>query len=246
MAEPKLYRALANDRRFRLFELSYQETNLLVGIGRPHWQSDLALRAGRFLAGLRANFDSYLAGHPVFLSSWEPLAARADAPALAVAMAAAARKAGVGPMAAVAGAFAAAVRDFLLGECAVAEVFVENGGDCALTVQADTVVAIQAAAGVESIHQGFVLPAGSWGCASSSGRLGHSRSLGSADVCTVVCRDAAAADALATAIANQVGCAADVQPLIEKYRSDPDICGLFVAAGGIAACCGSLPLCPLG
>jgi hypothetical protein len=62
--------------------------------------------AERTIAAARADIESYIAGQPRFLSSLEPLPVDMAAPPVARRMAAAAALAGVGPMAAVAGAIA--------------------------------------------------------------------------------------------------------------------------------------------
>ncbi|OHD15449.1 MAG: hypothetical protein A2087_07920 [Spirochaetes bacterium GWD1_61_31] len=244
-AVAKSYRRLVNDERFRLFELNHRETNLLVGVDQASWQAAIAVAAGAELVRLRAGLDDYIGRQPAFASSWEPLRLLADAPPLAVAMAAAARLAGVGPMAAVAGAFAAALRDFIASRFTVVELFVENGGDCALLLERELVVGIVAGDSAFSGRHGFRLPPGRWGVASSAGRLGHSRSLGQADVCAVAAVDPAVADALATAVGNRVGGAHDVAAVLEHYRAQPEILGLYIAAGKVAGCRGRLPLCPL-
>ena len=55
---------------------------------------------------LRALLDDYIAANPVFAESFEPVTPKIGAPDVVRAMCAAGKVAGVGPMAAVAGAFA--------------------------------------------------------------------------------------------------------------------------------------------
>ena len=61
------------------------------------------------MVAFRALLEQYIESHPSFLTSLEPLKVKADAPEIVQEMAEAAHKAGVGPMAAVAGAIAEGV-----------------------------------------------------------------------------------------------------------------------------------------
>lgn len=66
------------------------------------------------LARLRQDLEHYLARHPRFATAYSPCDVFEDAPPLAKEMAGASRLAGVGPMAAVAGAIADDVGEFLV------------------------------------------------------------------------------------------------------------------------------------
>jgi len=118
-------------------------------------------------------------------------------------MAQAAQKAGVGPMAAVAGAIAdLAVQDMLQAGCQVA--VVEDGGE--ICAQSDQPIDIAVAAGDEPLSRrfGFRLTDFPVGVATSSGRFSHALSFGDAEAAIVFCKDAALADAAATAVGNVV------------------------------------------
>jgi uncharacterized protein len=114
------------------------------------------------------------------------------------------------PMAAVAGA----VADELLAAMTVAalleKAFVNDGGDIALHLAAGATMSIGVAADfsggpVPAINGRAVLrPEDGIGGIATSGRHGRSFSLGIADSVTVLARNAAAADAAATLIANAV------------------------------------------
>ena len=89
--------------------------------------------AERTIAAARADIESYIAGQPRFLSSLEPLPIDMAAPGIARRMAAAAALAGVGPMAAVAGAIAQVTVEALVAAGA-RHVIVDNGGDVVLRI----------------------------------------------------------------------------------------------------------------
>ncbi len=119
-------------------------------------------------------------------------------------MAAAAQTAGVGPMAAVAGAIAECVGRELLEFSP--EVIVENGGDIFLKVSHRRTVGIFAGDSPLTGRIGIQIEARDTplGVCTSSGTVGHSLSFGRADAVVVLAPAAALADAAATAIGNRV------------------------------------------
>ena len=106
-------------------------------------ESDLFIRtvgehrqvAERALAEVRRILTDHLAAQPAFATSLTPLDVPASAPPLIGSMAQASREAGVGPMAAVAGAVAQAVGEALTDHSP--QVLVENGGDVYLKLTDD-------------------------------------------------------------------------------------------------------------
>jgi ApbE superfamily uncharacterized protein (UPF0280 family) len=146
--------------------------------------------------------EIYTRAHPKFLYTLEPITAPAE-PLVAKLMALAAEKAGVGPMAAVAGVIAdLAVNDMLKTGCKVA--VVEDGGE--ISANSDRPIDVAFAAGNEPLSKrfGFRLSKFPVGVATSSGRFSHAFSFGDAEAATVFCKDAGLADAAATAVGNVV------------------------------------------
>lgn len=129
------------------------------------------------------------------------------------------------PMAAVAGAVADEILAAMLSGCALAKAFVNDGGDIAVHAGGGEALRAGIVENVEhpSLDAGLRLgrPCG----LATSGWRGRSQSLGIADAVTVLARDAAAADAAATLIANAVDAA---YPGIERrpareLREDSDL-----------------------
>jgi ApbE superfamily uncharacterized protein (UPF0280 family) len=119
-------------------------------------------------------------------------------------MAEAASIAGVGPMAAVAGAVASFLGQ-VLGSCS-REVIVENGGDIYLRSAHERVVAVFAGDSPFSYKIGLRVkpedtPAG---ICTSSGTVGHSLSFGNADAVVIKGESAILADAVATQAGNLI------------------------------------------
>jgi len=191
---------------------------------------DVGAEATALARGCRDDILRYARRVPRFFDSFRPLPMRRPVPDVVSRMSLAARRYGVGPMAAVAGAIAEHVGRELLR--AVPEVIVENGGDVFLSARCCTVQAVWA--GEASPLGGklrFKLPAGEWGVCTSSGTVGHSVSLGKADAVVAVARSAALADAAATAIGNRVKAEADVRKALEAEQRRGLLDGLIIVAG---------------
>ena len=164
----------------------------------------------------RQELEIYTRSNPKFLHTLKPITPP-EKPIVANLMAQAAEKAGVGPMAAVAGAIAdLAVNDMTQTGCEVA--VVENGGEISATSSMPIDVAV--AAGEEPLSKkfGFRLIDFPIGVATSSGRFSHALSFGDAEVATVFCKNAALADAAATSVGNVVK-GEDVQAAIKAGMS---------------------------
>jgi len=201
--EPRRYRRLPDASDLAAFEVAVGETDLLVLAERE--LRDEARQAAR---AARRRIESHAALYADFLEARRPLPAPAGTEGIVAQMYDAARMAGTGPMAAVAGAVAEAVARELAADSA--EVIVENGGDLFLITQRERLVAIDA--GVASWRQrpALVVPPGERAICTSSGTVGHSAGGGRADAAVVVAPGGALADALATAVANRVAGPEDV------------------------------------
>ncbi len=150
----------------------------------------------------RQELEIYIRANPKFLYTLKPVPAP-EKPLVARLMALAAEKAGVGPMAAVAGVIAdLAVNDMTREGCEVA--VVEDGGE--ISAISNTPVDVAVAAGDEPLSKrfGFRLTDFPIGIATSSGRFSHALSFGDAEAATVFCKNASLADAAATAVGNLV------------------------------------------
>lgn len=186
--------------------------------------------------------EAYLRRHPAFGRSFVPLAVLPEAPDVARRMAAAATTVGVGPMAAVAGAMAQLGAEAGL-HAGAPEAIVENGGDTYLLTTRAARVGLYAGPGAKLNALAFEVPAEATplSICSSSGRMGHSTSLGRCDLATVVARDAALADAAATFAANQVSSAEHIDAALERVTALPGVAGVLIAHDGRVGLAGTLP-----
>jgi len=150
----------------------------------------------------RGELEEYIKANPVFQYALEPLSVQ-KGPKVASLMAEAADRAGVGPMAAVAGVLAdLAVEEMLEAGARVA--IVENGGEASFVSDRPVDVALQAGDAPLSRRVGFRLERFPIGVATSSGLFSHALSLGEAEAVTVFAGSAGLADAAATAVGNLV------------------------------------------
>lgn len=197
--EPRTYRQIVDAPGLVAYSVTLRETDLQILTTR-----DLADRALAAVVSLRADLERYIATHPRFAESYVPVAVEADAPEIVQAMAEAGRVAGSGPMAAVAGAIAERVARAL--QPRAAEVIVENGGDIYLIGGSTRRVLLVAGDSPLSGRVSLVLDPDAFPVAvcTSSGKVGHSVSLGSAHAATVLASDGALADAVATVLGNRV------------------------------------------
>jgi ApbE superfamily uncharacterized protein (UPF0280 family) len=154
-------------------------------------------------------------------------------------MCAAAIRAQVGPMAAVAGTIAWAGMEAMQREGATYGV-IDNGGDIALVCDRTVTVGIYSGDETVGGRRAFVIPPQHeiLGICTSSATVGPSVSLGCADAVTVFAPDVSLADAWATALCNQIS-PGDTQNVLASL--DPDIQGVLVIQGTETRKYGCLP-----
>lgn len=235
------YREQASSRELVAVHVQVKETDLHIQADR-----DVQRRALELVLQYRLQLEEYIVRHPEFLSSLTPLPKDFTAPPLIQQMYDAARKAAVGPMAAVAGGIAESVGRALLRE-GVEEIIIENGGDIFLTRKEPAVISIFAGESPLSKKVGIELTApGPWGVCTSSGTVGHSLSMGTADSVTVVARSTYLADSAATRIGNEVGQDGNdkqgVNKVLKLAEEIDDIAGVVVICGEILGAVGDVKL----
>lgn len=246
MYEPRTYRDGLEKDRFRTFTVVHKETDLWIAVGRESYTEDMVPYAVGRAEYYREQLEGYIRSYPEFGASFTPVSAAREAPLAAVIMAEAGKKAGTGPMAAVAGTFSELIGKDIIDRFAVKEIIIENGGDIFLSVKRKTVISVHAGTSPLSGKIGIEIPPGTanLGICTSSGTVGHSFSYGKADAAVVVAENTATADAFATAYGNTINESGDIRPALEHAKANPDIAGaLFIkdmtagAAGKIKLAC---------
>ena len=147
----------------------------------------------------------YILKDNLFETSLLPYTAPNNAPEIIERMFAASEIAGVGPMASVAGAIAYFVVK-AVREAGADHIVVDNGGDIACYIDESITVGIYSGSNNYFNHLGFKINPSDEiiGICTSSSTVGHSISLGNADAAIVVCNDVILADAMATALGNEI------------------------------------------
>lgn len=238
------YRNLMKSRDLTHFNVKVKETDLYVAV-----DAELGAQAAQLCEHVRTlvgndmrMLEQYILRDPAFYVSLTPHQVRPDAPPIARAMAEAASRARVGPMAAVAGAFADKVGMALLEDSK--QVIVENGGDIFIKSLGERTVAIFAGESRFSNRIGIkVYPEDTpLGISTSSGTVGPSLSLGTSDATVVIARSAALADAAATAVGNLVHSPQDFTAAVEWAKSIPGLMGVVIVKGDDLAAWGNIEL----
>jgi len=187
----------------------------------------------------RQALEAYIARDPFFLSTFDPYTPDSDE-LIIVRMASATRTAGVGPMAAVAGAIAWAGVEAMVDAGAVFGV-IDNGGDIAVVSDRPVRIGVHAGDAVLSNRIAFIVPPQDkiLGICTSSATVGPSISFGIADAVTIFSHNVALADAWATSVCNQI-CLND-QTVLDRINPD-EISGVFAIMGKSVVKWGCLPL----
>ncbi len=226
MYEERLYRNRYSGRNLTFFDICIYETDLRIGACR-----ELSAVALDIAGKLRKQIEVYAGTFPNFLTSLDPISTSSDAPEIIRRMAEVSRKAGVGPMAAVAGAISEMTGYELLKYSD--EVIVENGGDIFLSSKSVRKIGIYAGKSPLSDKlaieiEPFKSPIG---ICTSSGTVGHSLSFGKADAAMIVSKDTFLADAAATAVGNKVKSAADIDGALQFAASIEGVDGALIIVG---------------
>jgi len=163
-----------------------------------------AAAAREGLISARQELERYIARDPFFAITYDPYVPEEGGKVIRR-MTDASRRAGVGPMAAVAGTIAWSGVEAMVEAGAVFGV-IDNGGDIALVTDRELRVGVHAGGSPLSDRYAFLLPpvVGIRGVCTSSATVGPSVSLGVADSVTVFSENVASADAWATAICNDL------------------------------------------
>lgn len=240
------YRLLQQAHDLKYFNVKVQETDLAIGIETGAYSDRLASLCYNEILKLRRQLEEYILRHPQFKSSLVPVEMKAGRPPIAVEMAQSAALAGVGPMAAVAGALACFLGQILCRYSA--EVIIENGGDIFMDTRHDRVIAVYAGNSPFTFKTGIKVRAGDTplGICTSSGTVGHSLSFGNADAVVIKGKSASLADAAATGAGNLIKNKYELEKAIEYIKNLDQDLGIVAIKEDRMAAWGNIELIPLG
>jgi len=222
----KIYRNRVDAEGLASFTINEKESDLLISA-----RADLQNVASASVMHYREQIENYTAKRREFLNSLLPIDNAGEAPPIIKDMISESRKAGVGPMAAVAGAIAQYVAKDLLLESS--EVIVENGGDIFLKTRNMRTVGIYAGDSPFSNEIALEVEPDDTplGICTSSGTIGHSLSFGKADAVAICSPSAILADAVATAAGNIVKTNSDIEKAIDFASSIDGVKGIVIILG---------------
>ena len=197
--QERTYRKRARAKDLVSFHVVVKQTDLWVSAERS-----LEDETRDLVLDHRHQLERYIQSHPDFLTTLQPYPEDPYAPSLVREMIETTRDVGVGPMASVAGAIAQYVAKGLRKWSD--QVIVENGGDIFLKTNRPVTVSILAGESPLSGKIGVVIYKEQMplGICSSSATVGHSLSMGVADVVCLLSPSAVLADGAATALGNRI------------------------------------------
>ena len=240
MYQERTYRNLVDTGKLTTFRVVVQETDLLV-----HADRKLVAETREQVLEQRGYVEEYIKAYPDFMTTLSPWPPMGPAAKIISDMIQAGAKAGVGPMAAIAGAIAENVGRGLLKF--TDEIIVENGGD--VFVKTDRPVTVGVFAGSSPLSMQIGIPLNCEenpkAVCTSSGTLGHSLSFGKADAVCVVADSCALADAAATSIGNLIQSEEDITKAIAAGRKIADIEGIVIIAGDKMGVWGDITIVPI-
>ena len=177
----------------------------------------------------RQDIEGYITKDRRFLTSLKPVEPEFKTKPIVKEMSRAAKKANVGPMAAVAGAIAQFLGRDLLRK-GYKDVIIENGGDIFLKTRKTRKVGIYG--GRSKLWKGLRLKIKPQdtplGICTSSGTVGHSLSFGLADAAVIIAKQPSLADAVATATANRVRSKKDLSKALDFAKSVKGVLGVVI------------------
>ncbi len=235
--QKRFYRSKVDSPDWISFTVQVKETDLWVRA-----RKNLSAEGYERVYQYRHALESYIRQNPEFKETLQPLALDPLAPPIVQAMLQAARIAGVGPMAAVAGAVAEFVGLDLLAESK--DIIIENGGDLFILCHEPLTIGIYAGQSPLSQRLGVRLDPSPIpvGLCTSSGTVGHSLSFGQADAVTILSSSAILSDALATAVGNRVQTKNDIQLALDWARQIPQVEGVLIIIGDQVGAWGKMEL----
>ena len=236
----RFYRQWVKSEDLIKTHISVEETDLEILSAKP---LDRAWLKQRILS-YRQDIQAYIAKDKRFLTALKPIAIELGAPRIIKQMAKASKIVNVGPMAAVAGSIAQILAKDLLNQ-GCSELIVENGGDIFLSTQKkDRLVAVFAGDSKFSGKLALLIRPTQTPCGicTSSATFGHSLSFGNADSVVILARDAALADAVATATCNLVTSSNDFDKAIQFAKKISRIFGVLIILNNKLASWGKIEI----
>jgi ApbE superfamily uncharacterized protein (UPF0280 family) len=223
--QERFYRDWISAKDLHLTRIVDKETDLQVLTDKPLAKDFLKERIQEY----RYAIENYINKDRRFLTALKPIEVELNAPAIIKTMGISAKKANVGPMAAVAGAIAEFLGRDLLKK-GYKDIIIENGGDIFLKSTKTRAIGIYCGRSkLCNILKLKIRPQDTpIGICTSSGTIGHSLSFGCADSVVILSKSAVLADAVATATGNLVKSKQDLKRALDFARSILGVVGAVI------------------
>lgn len=240
MEDRNSYRKLFHGKNIEYFRAAVKQTDLQIGADRNLYDQAISL-----INICRKQIENHIKNNPDFLTSLTPLSCTRNSPYIVKKMCSASYKAGVGPMAAVAGAISEIVGTNLLKYSN--EIIIENGGDIFIKSNIQRTISIYAGDSPLSKKLGLIVEPDSTplGICTSSGKIGHSLNFGNADAVVIVSKNTALADATATAAANIVKTDKDINIAIDFAKKIDGVTGMIIIIDDKLGIWGDIKILPI-
>ncbi|KPA14208.1 ApbE family lipoprotein [Candidatus Magnetomorum sp. HK-1] len=240
ISKERFYRFLSGESYLKCFQVVVAETDLFVYAKR-----ELKQETHEQVMKYRGYVESFIRQCPTFATTLAPWTAIGPSPEIIRQMIHAGQKAGVGPMAAIAGAIAEMVGQELLQFSD--EIIIENGGDLFIHKKDPFVVGIFAGESPFSNRIGIRVDSSDQpvSICTSSGTIGHSLSMGKAHAVTIRSKSAALADAAATATGNRVKTVNDISEAISFAQNISGVDGVLVLVDDKMGAWGDMEIVPV-
>ncbi len=228
MYEPRFYQEWYN-KKLNTFKVCFRETDLLIKA--EHCDREYCYQ---LIKKLRLKLDEYINNNPDFLLSMKPLLIKEGDPEPVKKLKRYAKKAGIGPMAGIAGLFAEKVGKSLLNKLQTEQVIVENGGDIFLALKEECITGIYAGKDSPfSAKIGIKIKPESTplGICTSAANVGPSLSMGKADAVVVASKSTVMADIMATALANKVKDSRDINRVLAYGKDIEGVIAIVIIKG---------------
>jgi len=219
------------------YRLKYKYTDLFITSDR-----DILKELEFPVLSFYEEIEKVILNEPVFEKSLVPVRARSHYPPVIRKMCHAAKVFRVGPMAAVAGAVCDRIAESIADSCRF--LMIENGGDVFIKSSGPVNIGLYSSNKYFSDRLNIRIDAEQTPCGicSSSGRIGHSLSLGRSDLVTILSGSTILADAAATAVANSIKGQTDIERAIRRYKRNREVRGLIIIKNDRIGIWGSVQL----
>ncbi len=238
----RFYRNYHENEGLIRFVVNEGESDLLFVISKVDTQENLEALARSCVLDVRAQIIKHIEERHEFLTSLVPLIIEAPLSPVIESMYISGQKAGVGPMATVAGITSEVVGKAFLNKYPTVDILIENGGDLFVHSHTERIIGIYAGDSILSDKLKLKISSEMTplGICTSAGKLGHSLSFGHADAVVVLSKDTGLADAVATATGNRVKKAADIKGAIKFAMAIDGIQGVLIIIGDQVGAAGSI------